>query len=85
MVTGFFDAQRFADGVAGARAAVVARWCRPTSRRWQDWLRPLLDTLAMSIAGTALAVVFSLPLALLAAPQHDRRTRVVYQARAHRC
>jgi phosphonate transport system permease protein len=31
------------------------------------WLRPLLDTLAMSIAGTASAVVLSLPLAFLAA------------------
>jgi phosphonate transport system permease protein len=31
-------------------------------------MRPLADTLAMSIAGTALAVVLSLPLALLAAP-----------------
>jgi len=31
-------------------------------------IKPLLDTLAMSIAGTALAVVFSLPLALMAAP-----------------
>jgi phosphonate transport system permease protein len=31
------------------------------------WLRPLVDTLAMSIAGTASAVVLSLPLAFLAA------------------
>ncbi len=32
-----------------------------------SWLRPLADTLAMSIAGTALAVALSLPLALFAA------------------
>ena len=40
----------------------------PDFGRWQHWLRPLLDTLAMSIAGTVLAVVISLPLAILAAP-----------------
>jgi phosphonate transport system permease protein len=39
----------------------------PDFSRYQKWLWPLVDTLAMSIAGTALAVAFSLPLALLAA------------------
>ncbi|HET8807449.1 MAG TPA: phosphonate ABC transporter, permease protein PhnE [Methylophaga sp.] len=33
----------------------------------RDWFLPLLDTLAMSIAGTAMAVIFSIPLAFLAA------------------
>ncbi|MDT8311574.1 MAG: phosphonate ABC transporter, permease protein PhnE [Methylophaga sp.] len=33
----------------------------------RDWFSPLLDTLAMSIAGTAMAVLFSIPLAFLAA------------------
>ncbi len=33
----------------------------------RDWFSPLLDTLAMSIAGTAIAVFFSIPLAFLAA------------------
>ena len=32
-----------------------------------DWWKPLLDTLAMSVAGTAMAVALSLPLAFLAA------------------
>ena len=39
----------------------------PDFSRWQHWIKPLVDTLAMSVAGTALAVVISLPLALLAA------------------
>ena len=39
----------------------------PDFREAPKWVRPLLDTLAMSIAGTALAVGFSLPLAFLAA------------------
>lgn len=33
----------------------------------RNWLSPLLDTLAMSIAGSAIAVFFSIPLAFLAA------------------
>ena len=40
----------------------------PDFSNLSQWLRPLLDTLAMSIAGTASAVVLSLPLAFLAAP-----------------
>jgi phosphonate transport system permease protein len=32
-----------------------------------DWWKPLIDTLAMSIAGTAIAVMLSFPLAFLAA------------------
>jgi phosphonate transport system permease protein len=33
----------------------------------RSWVKPLIDTLAMSVAGTALAVGLSLPLAFLAA------------------
>ena len=65
--TGFFDAQRFPKS-GPAIATLASEMVPPDFSRWQTWLRPLLDTLAMSIAGTALAVVFSLPLALLAAP-----------------
>lgn len=65
--TGFFDPTRFADG-APALAQLFGEMIPPDFSRWRAWLRPLLDTLAMSIAGTALAVVLSLPLALLAAP-----------------
>ena len=50
----------------------------PDFSRWQSWIRPLIDTLAMSVAGTAFAVVFSLPLALLAAPNTSPNA-VVYQ------
>jgi phosphonate transport system permease protein len=50
----------------------------PDFRDAPKWARPLVDTLAMSIAGTALAVGFSLPLAFLA----DRNTTphpLIYQ------
>lgn len=66
-ICGFFDAARFADG-APAIAQLAGEMVPPDFERWRHWLRPLLDTLAMSIAGTALTVVLSLPLALLAAP-----------------
>ncbi len=66
-ITGFFDAGRFAEGIP-ALAQLASEMVPPDFSRWQSWMRPLLDTLAMSIAGTILAVVLSLPLALLAAP-----------------
>jgi phosphonate transport system permease protein len=66
-ITGFFDAERFAEGVP-ALLQLTDEMIPPDFTRWRAWLKPLLDTLAMSIAGTALAVLLSLPLALLAAP-----------------
>lgn len=85
VITGFFDAERFADGIP-AMAQLFSEMVPPDFSRWRTWLRPLLDTLAMSIAGTALAVVLSLPLALLAAPnisphpvvQHATRTLLAF-------
>lgn len=67
VVTGFFDASRFIEGVP-AIAQLASEMVPPNFERWQSWIKPLWDTLAMSIAGTALAVVLSLPLALMAAP-----------------
>lgn len=66
-ITGFFDLTRFIDG-GPAIAQLATEMVPPDFTRWRHWLTPLLDTLAMSIAGTALAIVISLPLALLAAP-----------------
>lgn len=66
-VAGFFDLQRFAEG-GPALLQLASEMVPPDFARWRHWLVPLRDTLAMSIAGTALAVAFSLPLAVLAAP-----------------
>jgi phosphonate transport system permease protein len=66
-ITGFFDAQRLIEG-GPALAQLFREMVPPDFSRFQHWLRPLLDTLAMSVAGTVLAVLFSVPLALLAAP-----------------
>jgi phosphonate transport system permease protein len=79
-VTGFFDAQRFADGMP-ALGQLFSEMVPPDFSRWRDWLRPLFDTLAMSIAGTALAVVLSLPLGLLAAPNVSPHPVVLVAAR----
>ncbi len=76
-ITGFFDAQRFIEG-GPALAQVFSEMVPPDFGRWRAWMRPLLDTLAMSIAGTILAVVLSLPLALLAA-SNTSPNAVVYQ------
>jgi len=53
----------------------------PDFGRWRSWLKPLADTLAMSIAGTVLAVAMSLPLALLAAPNTAPHPVVYYVCR----
>ncbi len=66
-ITGFFDLQRFVEGAPAIRQ-LGSEMVPPNFDRWQHWITPLRDTLAMSIAGTALTVVLSLPLALLAAP-----------------
>ena len=79
-ITGFFDAQRLIEG-APALAQLFREMVPPDFSRWQHWLRPLLDTLAMSVAGTVLAVVFSLPLALLAAPNTSPHPVVYHSCR----
>jgi phosphonate transport system permease protein len=65
--TGCFDAQRFSDGLPAIRQ-LGSEMIPPNFERWEKWVNPLLDTLLMSIAGTALTILLSLPLALLAAP-----------------
>lgn len=66
-VTGMFDRERLLEGVP-ALAQIASEMVPPDFTRWRAWMKPLADTLAMSIAGTALAVALALPLALLAAP-----------------
>ena len=55
-VTGFFDAQRFMEGAPAIRQ-LASEMVPPNFARWEHWVIPLRDTLAMSIAGTALTIV----------------------------
>ena len=60
------DFGTLAEGVP-AIVTLMSESFPPDFRNVMDWMSPLLDTLAMSIAGTAIAVTASVPLAFLAA------------------
>jgi phosphonate transport system permease protein len=63
---GLFDFNRLAEGLPSIAHLCGEMW-PPDFHNARKWIRPVVDTLAMSVVGTALAVVLSLPLALLAA------------------
>lgn len=63
---GLFDGARLADGVP-AIATLAAEMVPPDFSRWRAWVTPLAETFAMSVAGTALALLGAVPLGLLAA------------------
>lgn len=60
------DFRTLANGVP-AIATLLGETLPPNFTNVMDWVSPLVDTLAMSIAGTAIAVAASVPLAFLAA------------------
>ena len=64
--SGLLDLRRLADGVP-AIGVLMGEMFPPNFSDAASWVRPILSTLAMSIAGTALAVLFALPLGFLAA------------------
>ena len=78
--TGLLDGARLADGVP-AIGTLLSEMLPPDFTRWKEWLKPLADTVAMSIAGTALAIAMSLPLAFLAAPNTAPNSVVRHIAR----
>lgn len=65
-LVGLFDGKRLAEGVPSG-INLISQMLPPDFRSVSNWIKPLFDTLAMSVAGTAIAVTFSLPLSLLAA------------------
>lgn len=77
-LSGVFDYERFSSAWP-AIEQLTREMFPPDFSRFRNWLRPLVDTLAMSVAGTALAVALSLPLALLAA-RNTTPNFAVYQA-----
>ncbi len=65
-LTGLLDLKRLGQGLP-AIGVLVGEMFPPDFTSARDWIRPIFDTLAMSIAGTALAILLSLPLGFLAA------------------
>ena len=63
---GLFDAERLADGIPSL-GSLVTEMFPPDFSQLNNWIGPLADTLAMSVAGTAIAVILSVPLGVLAA------------------
>ena len=64
--SGLFDARRLAEGVPSIGKLLGEMW-PPDFSHAATWVKPLADTLTMSVSGTFLSVVLSFPLALLAA------------------
>ena len=72
--------ERMADGIP-AIVKLVGEMLPPDFSRWPQWIQPMLDTVAMSVAGTAIAIILSLPLALLAARNTTPHPICFYLAR----
>lgn len=73
-----FDGERLAEGVP-SMLGLIGEMLPPDFQNATDWIGPLIDTVAMSVAGTALAVLFSAPLAFFAA-RNTASNAIVYQA-----
>ena len=58
--------ERMAAGIP-AIISLLGEMLPPDFSRFPQWIEPIVDTLAMSVAGTAMAIGLSLPLCLLAA------------------
>ena len=65
-VTGMFDGDRISEGLP-AIGVLISDMVPPDFTRWKQWILPMLETIAMSVAGTTLAIFFSVPIAMWAA------------------
>ena len=63
---GVLDPARYADALSTI-FKLAGDALPPDFSRWRNWGKPLLETLSMSIAGTALGLAAALPLGMLAA------------------
>ena len=64
--TGLLDLVRLGEGIP-AIGVLMGEMFPPNFSDAENWIVPVIDTLAMSVAGTVLAIVISIPLAFLAA------------------
>ena len=72
--------ERMAEGIP-AIVTLLGEMLPPDFGRWSQWIQPILDTVAMSVAGTAIAILLSIPLALLAARNTTPHPICFYLAR----
>tara|TARA_R110000787_G_scaffold69492_11_gene154603 strand:+ start:744 stop:1580 length:837 start_codon:yes stop_codon:yes gene_type:complete len=79
--TGLADAQRLAEGIP-AMMTLFGEMIPPDFSEAGKWIVPILDTLAMSVAGTALAVIISFPLGFCAARDTAPNPTVYWIARS---
>jgi len=79
--TGLLDFARLREG-APSLLGLVQEMLPPDFREFRTWWKPLLDTLTMSVAGTALAVGFSLPLAFLGARNTSPHPAIYHATRS---
>lgn len=77
---GLLDFSRLAVGVPDL-LSLFWEGLPPNFSNVRSWLMPVVDTLGMSIAGTALALVLSFPLAFLAARNTTHHPAVYHAAR----
>ncbi|OMC26507.1 phosphonate ABC transporter, permease protein PhnE [Mycobacterium colombiense] len=77
---GLLDARRLGDGVPALLSLIGEMW-PPDFSRAGSWVAPLLDTVAMSVAGTFIAIVLSFPLGLAAARNTTPHPVVYHVAR----
>ncbi|TAJ78994.1 MAG: phosphonate ABC transporter, permease protein PhnE [Gallionellaceae bacterium] len=74
---GLFDVERLREAVPNL-FSLLGEMFPPDFSEVSTWIKPLLDTLAMSLAGTAIAVLLSIPLGILAA-RNTSPHPVIYQ------
>ncbi|HET9113112.1 MAG TPA: phosphonate ABC transporter, permease protein PhnE [Burkholderiales bacterium] len=77
---GLFDISRLSDAIPSL-LGLIGDMLPPDFSGAKTWFKPLLDTVAMSVAGTALAIAFSLPLGFLAARNSTPHPLVYQMAR----
>lgn len=77
---GLFDSHRMFDGIPSI-ISLIGESLPPDFSDARSWIKPLMDTLAMSVAGTSLAIALSLPLALMGARNTSPHPVIYFIAR----
>jgi len=81
LYVGLFDTERLREGVPSL-FSLLGEMFPPDFSQVSTWIKPLFDTLTMSVAGTAIAVLLSVPLGILAARNTSPHPVIYQMARA---